>query len=494
MFHFRPGEMKEAISVYCRIKPAAREGKYEVSNEGDRSKLEVIVPRLDQDGHVNNKTELHRFKFNHVFPANAYQDQVFNKVAVRVIDNCLSGYNGTIFAYGQTGSGKTFTVTGGAERYADRGLIPRTLSYLFEKFASDHDFEYKLQVSYLELYNENGYDLLDPLHDIKQLEDLTKVTVLEDQSGGIKIRNLSTVNISNEEEAINQLFIGDTNRSIAETPMNQASTRGHCIFTIYIEARQPGNALIKRSKLHLVDLAGSERIGKSGVSWDSQIAKEGVYINLSLHHLEQVIVALSEKKRDHIPYRNSILTSVLRDSLGGNSITSMITAISLETKNVQESIASCRFSQRVALIKNEAILNEELDPSLQIQRLKREVLQLKEQLEMAGHSAYMAEPITDTEKHDIEHRINQFLKDPDPEVDINLDGDMRKINFVFKRLKKMINLGGGASQPNQGVMNFGDDTSDKEQIKQFQITPDELIRLKEILEQRDTEIAVLVRH
>ena len=101
----------------------------------------------------------------------------------------------------------------------------------------------------MELYNENGFDLLNPTHDMKQLEDLEKVTVLEDQNGGIKIRNLSTVSVANEEEAINQLFIGDTNRSIAETPMNMASTRGHCIFTLYIEARQPGNALIKRSKL-----------------------------------------------------------------------------------------------------------------------------------------------------------------------------------------------------------------------------------------------------
>ena len=103
----------------------------------------------------------------------------------------------------------------------------------------------------MELYNENGFDLLNPTHDMKQLEDLEKVTVLEDQNGGIKIRNLSTVSIANEEEAINQLFIGDTNRSIAETPMNMASTRGHCIFTLYIEARQPGNALIKRSKAWL---------------------------------------------------------------------------------------------------------------------------------------------------------------------------------------------------------------------------------------------------
>ena len=128
----------------------------------------------------------------------------------------------------------------------------KIFSYLFEKFGSDGDHEYKLQCSYMELYNENGFDLLNPTHDMKQLEDLEKVTVLEDQNGGIKIRNLSTVSIANEEEAINQLFIGDTNRSIAETPMNMASTRGHCIFTLYIEARQPGNALIKRSKAWLL--------------------------------------------------------------------------------------------------------------------------------------------------------------------------------------------------------------------------------------------------
>ena len=119
--------MKESISVYCRIKPSSKECKYEVSSEGGSSQLEIVVPRLDNDGHVNNKTELHRFKFKNVFGPNSYQDQVFNKVAVRVIDNCLNGYNGTIFAYGQTGSGKTFTVTGGPEKYADRGLIPRTL-------------------------------------------------------------------------------------------------------------------------------------------------------------------------------------------------------------------------------------------------------------------------------------------------------------------------------------------------------------------------------
>lgn len=121
--------MRQSITVFCRVKPSKREGKYEISGSPEKgaAKLEIVVPKLTDEGHVNNKTELHRFKFKHIFDSRAFQDQVFEKVAAPVINNCLSGYNGTIFAYGQTGSGKTFTITGGAERYADRGLIPRTL-------------------------------------------------------------------------------------------------------------------------------------------------------------------------------------------------------------------------------------------------------------------------------------------------------------------------------------------------------------------------------
>lgn len=485
--------MKESISVFCRVKPSKEAARHESSTVDKLKQLEIVVPKLDTDGHVNNKNELHRYKFNEIFEQSAYQDQVFSKVAKPVVDSVLNGYNGTIFAYGQTGSGKTFTVTGGAEKYADRGLIPRTLSYLFEQFMSDDENDYKMQISYLELYNENGYDLLSPAHDFKGLEDLPKVTILEDPVSGIKIRNLQTFPVSTEEEAVNQLFVGDTNRSIAETPMNMASTRGHCIFTLYIESRRSESSIIKRSKLHLVDLAGSERIGKSSVEWKSQVAREGKYINLSLHYLEQVIVALSEKKRDHVPYRNSILTSVLRDSLGGNSITSMIATVSLEPRNIQESLATCRFAQRVAKIKNEAVLNEELDPSLQIQRLKREVNQLKEQIRLQDGSPNAGELLTESEKHDLDYQIQNFLKDPDPETVMNLDGDMRKINYSIKRLKKVANSSG---RPEGIVRESGESSSNanvKHGAKQFQITPEELIRLKEILEQRDTEIAVLTQ-
>jgi len=485
--------MKESISVFCRVKPSKEICRHESSSVDKLKQLEIVVPKLDTDGHVNNKNELHRYKFNEIFEQSAYQDQVFSKVAKPVVDSVLSGYNGTIFAYGQTGSGKTFTVTGGAEKYADRGLIPRTLSYLFEQFMCDDENDYKMQISYLELYNENGYDLLSPAHDFKGLEDLPKVTILEDPVSGIKIRNLQTFPVATEEEAVNQLFVGDTNRSIAETPMNMASTRGHCIFTLYIESRRSESSIIKRSKLHLVDLAGSERIGKSSVEWKSQQAREGKYINLSLHYLEQVIVALSEKKRDHVPYRNSILTSVLRDSLGGNSITSMIATVSLEPSNIQESLATCRFAQRVAKIKNEAVLNEELDPSLQIQRLKREVNQLKEQIRLQDGSPNAGELLTESERHDLDYQIQNFLKDPDPETVMNLDGDMRKINYSIKRLKKLANSSGRPEGIVRESGESGNNSSSNANVKQFQITPEELIRLKEILEQRDTEIAVLTQ-
>lgn len=151
------------------------------------------------------------------------------------------------------------------------------------------------------------------------MKDLPKVSMMEDEDGNMHMRNLSMHPAFNEEEALNLLFLGDTNRAIAETPMNLASSRSHCIFSILLEARKNGSDVIRRSKLHLVDLAGSERVHKTNSA--GKILNEAKHINSSLHYLEMVIVALQEKSsrgRNHIPYRNSMMTSVLRDSLGGN--------------------------------------------------------------------------------------------------------------------------------------------------------------------------------
>lgn len=290
---------------------------------------------------------------------------------------CATSHN----APARAGSGKTFTITGGAERYQDRGIIPRALGRIFQAFKDRSNMQYSAYISYLELYNEAGYDLLDPSHETKTLEELPRVVLMEDEEGSVHLKNLSMHPASNEEEALNLLFLGDTNRAIAETPMNMASSRSHCIFTVSIEARQEGSSTVRRSKLHLVDLAGSERVHKTNAT--GQLFREASHINKSLHFLEMAIVALHEArkgKRTHIPYRNSMLTSVLRDSLGGNCKTTMIATINPEPEHTNESISTCHFAQRVALVRNAAIVNEETDPVLLVRQLRTKLQGMEQEM------------------------------------------------------------------------------------------------------------------
>ncbi|KAM9423174.1 kinesin-like protein KIF6 isoform 2-T2 [Salvelinus alpinus] len=483
--------VKQCIQIFARVKPTKKTTSvYCVDNEEPTgSILEFLVPKDLADGFINNKKETYKFRFQEVFDQTVKQEDIFEAIAKPVADSVLSGYNGTVFAYGQTGSGKTFTITGGAERYSDRGIIPRTLSYLYHHFSQDSSMVYTTHISYLEIYNEVGYDLLDPRHEASRLEDLPKVTIMEDPDQNIHLRNLSLHQSANEEEALNLLFLGDTNRMIAETPMNQASTRSHCIFTMHVCGREPGSVTVRRSKLHLVDLAGSERVGKTGVC--GQLLTEAKYINLSLHYLEQVIIALSEKNRLHIPYRNSMMTSVLRDSLGGNCMTTMIATVSVDKRNVDESISTCRFAQRVALIRNEALLNEEMDPALLIVRLKREIQSLKEELSMVTGEK-REDQLTQEEIHKMEELVKVFLDDPDCEVTLALGPDMRKIHYCFSLLKVMIrerlSIGDGGgdhpSPPPPVVV--------PNQIDSPQLQPADLTKLREMLTQRDNEIYILV--
>ncbi|XP_072783715.1 kinesin-like protein KIF6 isoform X2 [Taeniopygia guttata] len=473
--------VKETIRVYARVKPLGRRqqaGSYSVDNEEPLPSLEITVPRELGDGFINNKRESYKFKFQKIFDQEAKQDVIFDSIAKPVAECVLAGYNGTIFAYGQTGSGKTFTVTGGAERYSDRGIIPRTLSYIFDQLQKDSSKVYTTHVSYLEIYNECGYDLLDPRHEASRMEDLPKVTIMEDSDQNIHLKNLSLQQATNEEEALNLLFLGDTNRMIAETPMNQASSRSHCIFTIHISSKEPGSATIRRSKLHLVDLAGSERVAKTGIG--GQLLTEAKYINLSLHYLEQVIIALAEKNRSHIPYRNSMMTSVLRDSLGGNCMTTMIAMLAMDKRNIGESISTCRFAQRVALIKNEAVLNEEIDPRLMIVQLKKEIQDLKDELALVTGKQRTSE-LSQEELLQLDELIETFLKDNDPDSSLDVGADMRKIKYSFVHMKQIIN-----HPMTSGNKLLSQDISEEKNSNE------ELEKLKGLLQQRDNEINILV--
>ncbi|CAK7309494.1 Kinesin-like protein KIF6 [Vulpes lagopus] len=507
--------VKQTIQIFARVKPTVRkqqQGIYSIDEDEKLTpNLEIILPRDLADGFVNNKRESYKFngswewlmgslrhhqqidiitvilrstaalRFQKIFDQGASQETIFENIAKPVAES--AGYNGTIFAYGQTGSGKTFTITGGAERYSDRGIIPRTLSYIFEQLQKDSSTIHTTHISYLEIYNECGYDLLDPRHEASSLEDLPKVTILEDPDQNIHLKNLSLHQAATEEEALNLLFLGDTNRMIAETPMNQASTRSHCIFTIHLSSKEPGSATVRHAKLHLVDLAGSERVAKTGVG--GQLLTEAKYINLSLHYLEQVIIALSEKHRAHIPYRNSMMTSVLRDSLGGNCMTTMIATLSLEKRNIDESISTCRFAQRVALIKNEAVLNEEIDPRLMIIRLQKEIQELKDELAIFT-GEQRTEALTDAELLQLEKLITSFLDDQDPESRLEVGTDMRKIHHCFHHLKKLLN-----DKKIHGKSTVSCEI--KDQDCQEPLKEEEYKKLRDILQQRDNEITTGMR-
>ncbi len=476
------------IQTFLRIRPSKQPSGYfeEVNGES----IKFLLPE-GADRTVNNSKLKHQFHFNGTVPMSASQEEVFKKVGAPAVQNSLDGFNSTIFAYGQTGSGKTFTLTGGPERYSDRGIIPRSISMMYNTFRTRTDVQFKCFISYLEIYNEQGYDLLDPSHETKSLEDLPKVTMLEDEHGNFHLKNLSMHAADNEEDALNLLFMGDTNRAIAETPMNMASSRSHCIFSLAIEARVVGSDVIRRSKLHLVDLAGSERVGKTNSS--GSVLTEAKYINTSLFYLEMVIVALYEKAtkgRVHVPYRNSAMTSVLRDSLGGNCKTVMIATINPEASNTEESLSTCKFAQRVSLIKNRAMINEEADPNLVIKRQKNELLSLREEIAYLKGEAGEGDALTPLALEELKDGIKAFCSDPDPSSSLNIGTlTLTKLRESFRVFKEIVvearNSGSGSS-------NTGDDNGVATQAQVEQAAGKQIADLKSCLLQRDNEIAILV--
>ncbi|KAG0566512.1 hypothetical protein KC19_7G069000 [Ceratodon purpureus] len=277
--------------------------------------------------------------------------------------------------------------------------------------------------------------------------------------------------------------------------MNMASSRSHCIFTAHILACKVGEETVRKSKLNLVDLAGSERVWKTGV--DGQILREAKYINLSLHYLEQVIVALQEKSqgkmRTHIPYRNSMMTSVLRDSIGGNCRTVMIATVTIAQEQLPETISTCRFAQRVAMISNQVTLNEEIDPNLLIKRLKQQIRDMKEEIAMLRGENENRPPLSASEIENVRSRVTGFVSDKSADADLLCGGSTMHIRAAFQIFKEMLN--NGELQTVQGVE--GPVKREKEYLVCGESTDvktlqDKVSDLQYQLKQRDNEIQILV--
>ncbi|NWZ21347.1 KIF15 protein, partial [Asarcornis scutulata] len=367
----------DAIKVYVRVRPPS-EGT--ALTDGDQGLcLSVLSSNTIR---LHSKPEPKIFTFDYVANMDTTQESVFSSVAKNIVESCMNGYNGTIFAYGQTGSGKTFTMMGPSDSdnftHSLRGVIPRSFEYLFflierEKEKAGSGKSFLCKCSFIEIYNEQIFDLLDSASAGLFLREHIKKGVFVD--GAVEQV------LSSAAEAYQVLTMGWRNRRVASTSMNRESSRSHAVFTITVESMEKNNEVvnIRSSLLNLVDLAGSER--QKDTHTEGLRLKEAGNINRSLSCLGQVITALVDVgngKQRHICYRDSKLTFLLRDSLGGNAKTFIIANVHPGSRCFGETLSTLNFAQRAKLIKNKAVVNE--DTQGNVNQLQAEVKKLKEQL------------------------------------------------------------------------------------------------------------------
>ncbi|XP_077114689.1 kinesin-like protein KIF11 isoform X2 [Ranitomeya variabilis] len=374
------------IQVVVRCRPfnqLERKANSHSVLECDPQRKEVSV----RTGGINDKLGKKNYMFDMVFGPSAKQIEVYRSVVCPILDEVIMGYNCTIFAYGQTGTGKTFTMEG--ERSADEeftweqdplaGIIPRTLHQIFEKL-SDNGTEFSVKVSLLEIYNEELFDLLSPAPDVGE-----RLQMFDDPRNkrGVIIKGLEEVTVHNKDEVYHILERGAAKRTTASTLMNAYSSRSHSVFSVTIHMKETtvdGEELVKIGKLNLVDLAGSENIGRSGAV--DKRAREAGNINQSLLTLGRVITALVERA-PHIPYRESKLTRILQDSLGGRTKTSIIATVSPASINLEETVSTLEYANRAKNIMNKPEVNQKLTKRALIKEYTEEIERLKRDLAAA---------------------------------------------------------------------------------------------------------------
>nr|CAD7443424.1 unnamed protein product [Timema bartmani] len=407
----------ENVRVVVRVRPLSRkeqEAGYRQIMQVDTVNNSICVENPQAaDGEPPKM-----FTFDSVFDMDSRQVDVYNETARPIVDKVLMGYNGTILAYGQTGTGKTFTMAGICSEPELKGIIPNSFAHIFGYIAKAEDHrKFLVRVAHIEIYNEEVRDLLGK-------DQSARLEVKERPDIGVYIKDLSGYVVNNADDMERIMTLGNKNRMVGATAMNETSSRSHAIFTITIEngdVGEDGKQHIKMGKLHLVDLAcysrarldwtakdkvigarsrpercycvlqGSERQSKTGAT--GLRLKEATKINLSLSTLGNVISALVDGKSTHIPYRNSKLTRLLQDSLGGNSKTVMCANIGPADYNYDETISTLRYANRAKNIKNRARVNEDPKDAL-LRQFQSEIQELRKQLDDAGLPPHPAPRVT----------------------------------------------------------------------------------------------------
>ena len=357
------------VKVYCRFRPFNRR---EIELGGDASRFlrlgETSIEINDpQGGGAGNN-----FEFDRVFDMNTRQELMYDIVGRPTVVDIMDGYNGTIFAYGQTGAGKSFSMMGAESSTQPElaGLIPRATEHIFDIIQNEvRGVTFSVSVSYLEVYREVIRDLLDPTK--------TNLRVRESPQKGVYVDGLTTEFVSSEEDVLALLKIGDESRAVASTNMNAVSSRSHSLLIMTVHQSNEEDGSSKAGQLNLVDLAGSEKIGKTGAKGDT--LEEAKKINQSLSALSNVIKGLADGK-GHVPYRDSKLTRILQNSLGGNTKTSLVLAASPHPDNAPETLSTLRFGQRAKTIKTQVKKNEQRSAeelARLLEKLQRDMAELR---------------------------------------------------------------------------------------------------------------------
>lgn len=361
----------ESVKVAVRCRPL---------NSKEREKGELEIVSVDQqlnvisvrDPREPESSKPKTFAFDFAYGQNSTQKQVYDQCASGIVSSVLEGYNGTIFAYGQTGTGKTHTMDGDRKSSLQKGIMPRAFEHIFTVIKGTEGKQFLVRCSMLELYNEEIRDLLSKSDE--------KLKIRRTQDGVVLVEGLSNHEVKDAEECLKLLDKGANSKAVASTDMNERSSRSHCIFTVIVECSEPrddGDPHITKGKLNLVDLAGSERQKKTNAT--GKQFKEACSINLSLVTLGNVIQALVEKNSSHVPYRDSKLTILLEDSLGGNAKTMMVAAIGPAGYNYDETKNTLMYADRAKRIKNAPKINEN-PKDAKIREMQEEIEKLKMRL------------------------------------------------------------------------------------------------------------------
>ncbi|XP_030371935.1 kinesin-like protein Klp68D [Scaptodrosophila lebanonensis] len=438
----RPGTgtsqtLNECVQVVVRCRPMSNrertEGSPEVVNVYPNRGVVELQNLVDA-----NKEQRKVFTYDAAYDASASQTMLYHEVVFPLVSSVLEGFNGCIFAYGQTGTGKTFTMEGARGNEDLMGIIPRTFEQIWLHINRTENFQFLVDVSYLEIYMEELRDLLKP--NSKHLE-------VRERGSGVYVPNLHAINCKSVDDMVHVMQIGNKNRTVGFTNMNEHSSRSHAIFMIKIEMCDTETNTIKVGKLNLIDLAGSERQSKTGAS--AERLKEASKINLALSSLGNVISALAENS-PHVPYRDSKLTRLLQDSLGGNSKTIMIANIGPSAYNYNETLTTLRYASRAKSIQNQPIKNEDpQDAKLkeyqeEIERLKRLIAPQQQQRneKLAAAKKRTKKPkkeltnreIADSDAHlPVQRELTQEESEPEEESDKENEAEVAKSNEELER-------------------------------------------------------------